>query len=178
MIEIKKLKPLFKNGWCSRMYKGREWAGNDYVMYDIGQPLDSEEHSSLFGMKPESVRDDVQFIADGVKGSPITPVAVMNVVDNKLAVFEATPGMAVFARAEFVAPVAGRFPEADSTFFLDGNLIRVCGSSGRLIALICIFKPARYDVDKLADKCELVAGLMRGYIRQETATRAAGSDKK
>ncbi len=36
MVEIKKLKPLFKGGWHSRLYKGREWAGNDCVMYDIG----------------------------------------------------------------------------------------------------------------------------------------------
>ena len=67
MVEIKKLKPLFKSGWRSRLYKGHEWAGNDYVMYDIGQPLDGEKHSSLFGMKPESVRDDVGLIADGEK---------------------------------------------------------------------------------------------------------------
>lgn len=171
MVEIKKLKPLFKNGWHSRLYKGREWAGNDCVMYDIGQPLDGEEHSSLFGMKPESVRDDVRFIADGVKGSPATPVAVMDIGGRKLAVFKVTPGMAVFAKAEFVAPVAGKFPETDNTFFLDGNLIRVRGAGGQLIALICIFKPARYDADKLADRCEHVAGLMREYIRREYKAR-------
>lgn len=171
MVEIKKLKPLFKSGWRSRLYKGHEWAGNDYVMYDIGQPLDGEKHSSLFGMKPESVRDDVGLIADGVKGSPITPVAVMNVGGRKLAVFEAAPGMAVFAKAEFVAPVAPEFSETDNTFFLDGGLIRVRGAGGQLTALICIFKPARYDADKLADRCERVAGLMREYIRHESKAR-------
>lgn len=172
MVEIKKLKPLFKNGWHSRLYKGREWAGSDYAMYDVGQPPDGEEHSSLFGVKPESVRDDVRFIADGVKGSPATPVALMDIGGRKLAVFEVTPGMAVFAKAEFVVPVAGKFPEADNTFFLDGNIIRVCGNDERLIAIICVFKPSHYDVDKLAEKCEYTAGLMKGYIRYGAESRA------
>lgn len=158
MVEIKKLKPLFKNGWHSRLYKGREWAGNDYAMYDIGQPPDGEEHSSLFGMKPESVRDDVGLIADGVKGSPAAPVAVMDIGGRKLAVFEVTPGMAVFAKAEFVVPVAGKFPETDNTFFLDRNIIRVCGNDERLIAIICVFKPSHYDVDKLAENVSTPPG--------------------
>lgn len=123
-------------------------------------------------MKPESIRDDVGLIADGVKGSPITPIAVMDIGGRKLAVFETTSGMAVFARAEFVAPVAPEFPKTDNAFFLDGNLIRVRGAGGPLIALICIFRPAQYDADELADRCEHVAGLMREYIRHESKARA------